>query len=134
AGHGPAADTDGNVYCTTGNAIENATFNEKICISNSVIKLNKNCRVLDFFAAAGQDFLNQKDMDLGSGGVLVVPDQTVAPKKLLVTGGKQGWIYLLDRDKLGHLEPGDGQDSNGTLAHGQKMALYDFLSLHKAQG
>src|SRR5437660_3748531 len=43
-------------------------------------------------------------MDLGSGGVLVVPDQATAPYRLALTGGKQGYVYLLDRDGFGQEE------------------------------
>ncbi len=46
--------------------------------------------------------LDAEDGDLGSGGVLLLPDQTQGPHAhLLVQAGKEGSIYLVDRDKMG---------------------------------
>ena len=41
------------------------------------------------------------DADLGSGGVLLLPDQSGVHPHLMVTGGKEGVVYLIDRDNLG---------------------------------
>jgi hypothetical protein len=47
--------------------------------------------------------LDQQDVDLGSGGVLVVPDQGGPVPRLAVAGGKDGNMFLLNRDLLGSL-------------------------------
>ena len=52
----------------------------------------------DWFTPYNQDLLDHQDLDLGSSGVVVLPDQTSSPTHLLVTAGKQGWVYLLNRD------------------------------------
>jgi hypothetical protein len=105
SGHGPAADSDGNIYFTTGNgAFSPATGN----FSNCIMKMSGRLSILDHFAPKDQAYLNSLDMDLGSGGVIVLPDQTSSPQRLLLTGGKQGYIYLLDRGSLG----GEEQTSN----------------------
>jgi hypothetical protein len=57
--------------------------------------------VADFFAPWNQDVLAAEDQDLGSGGVLLLPDQAGAYPHLLVTAGKNGTIYLNNRDDLG---------------------------------
>ncbi len=44
-------------------------------------------------------------MDLGSGGVLLLPDQVGTYPHLLVESGKEGTIYLISRDNLGHYNP-----------------------------
>src|SRR2546428_9592919 len=50
------------------------------------------------------------DLDLSSAGVLVLPDQPGAHPHLAVATGKQGILYLLDRDNMGQYNPaGDTQ-------------------------
>ena len=103
-GHGPAADLDGNVFFATGNGID---FNAAThLLTNTVIKLGPSLALLDSFTPFTQHFLNQSDWDLGSGGVLVLPDQPGAPHKLAVAAGKQGFVYLLNRDTMGGYHAG----------------------------
>jgi hypothetical protein len=59
----------------------------------------------DFFTAYNQAILSQNDQDLGSGGVLLLPSQSGAYPRLAVTAGKDGTIYLLNRDTLGGYHP-----------------------------
>ena len=75
-------------------------------VHNSPTKQNVNgwgLKVVDYFTPFNQAFLNSHDRDLGSGGILVLPDAAgdAAHPHLLVGGGKQGVMYLLDRDNLG---------------------------------
>src|SRR5262249_24717788 len=49
-----------------------------------------------------QDALNQGNHDLGSGGALLLPDQPGAHPHEMVSSGKDGTIYLVDRDNMGH--------------------------------
>ena len=46
--------------------------------------------------------LDDSDIDLGSGGVVLLPDQPSGIPHLLVTGGKEGKLYLINRDSMGH--------------------------------
>jgi len=61
--------------------------------------------VADFFAPYDTLSLTLADLDLSAGGPLLLPDQTVGPAHLLVTAGKEGSIYLLNRDNMGHFNP-----------------------------
>jgi len=75
-------------------------------VHNSPSKQNINgwgLKVVDYFTPFNQSFLSSHDRDLGSGGVLVLPNAAgdSAHPHLLVGAGKQGEIYLLDRDHLG---------------------------------
>ncbi len=106
------------IYCTTGNGDVFDADTGGTCFSNTVLKLAANLRVLSWFSPADQAFLNDNatsnDMDLASGGILILPGlQLGAHPNLLVTCGKDGNVMLLDRDALG----GFAGDANpfGTL-------------------
>ncbi len=95
SGEGPAIDESGNVYVATGNG----TFNGTTDFSDSVLKMKLQggqLRVLDWFTPTDQVELKDDDYDLGSGGVALIPNSHLA-----VAGGKEGRLYLLDRDNLG---------------------------------
>jgi hypothetical protein len=102
AGDAPAFDALGNMYVATGNGTFDADMGGSD-YGDSVLKVNTNgaLAVTDYFTPFNQLSLNAVDEDLGSGGVVLLPDQTVGPPHLLVGGGKQGLIYLLDRDNMG---------------------------------
>jgi hypothetical protein len=107
---GLAADSDGNLYLQTGNGAFNGSAN----FGDSMIKLATAGGVLqpaDFFTPFDQNTMNSQDLDLGSGGPLVVPDQAgTAHPHLLIGGGKTGTIYVVDRDNMGHFNAaGDTQ-------------------------
>ncbi len=135
SGAGLAADTDnasadpkGRIFAATGNGDFDATsatepgadFGDSIL---NLSLLNGALAPIDFFTPAEQAFLNASDGDLGSGGVLVIPDADVttgAVAHLLVQAGKEGKIYLLNRDKLGSYNPAGDQVvqelANGTTS------------------
>ncbi len=95
SGEGPAVDESGNVYVATGNG----TFNGTTDFSDSVLKMQLQggqLRVLDFFTPQDQVELKDHDYDLGSGGVALIPNSHLA-----IAGGKEGRMYLLDRNNLG---------------------------------
>ena len=58
----------------------------------------------DWFAPSDVQMLNDTDDDLGSAGAILIPGTS-----LLVTGGKQGVIYLLNTSSLGHFSASNGQ-------------------------
>ena len=63
--------------------------------------------------------LNVWDADIGSGGPMGLPDSlgTPAHPHLAVAAGKQGYVYLLDRDNLGGFQQGPGGRGRGRAAH-----------------
>jgi hypothetical protein len=106
---GPAADKDGNVFVVTGNGEFDAATNGRD-FGDSVLKLGsqgQRLTLLDYFTPSNQAQLNERDNDLGSGGPVLLPDQLGAHRHLLVTAGKEGKIYVIDRDHLGKFQPGD---------------------------
>ncbi|HEX3739770.1 MAG TPA: hypothetical protein VHV29_08590 [Terriglobales bacterium] len=115
AGGAPAADGLGNLYLTTGNGTFDAdqTTSPNNDYGDSFIKIGISAGLspLDYFTPDDQLFLSQDDIDLGSGGVVLLPDQNQGPVlHLLVGGGKEGIIYVVDRDNMGkYLQSTNGQ-------------------------
>jgi hypothetical protein len=63
-------------------------------------------RVADYFIPYNVAALDNADSDVGSGGVLVLPDSAGTPghPHLLIAGGDQGKLYVIDRDNMGHFD------------------------------
>jgi hypothetical protein len=108
---GPAADDQGNIFMETGNGtFDPANQN----YGDSVIKLSPvgGLTLQDYFAPYNQLYLNIQDLDIGSAGLMLLPDSagSAAHPHLLVAGSKSGTFWLLDRDNLGQYNPaGDTQ-------------------------
>jgi hypothetical protein len=96
SGQGPATDGSGNVYFATGDG----TFNGTTDFGNSVLKIKLvagKIQIQDWFTPATHEMLKQFDADLGSGGAVTVPNS-----HLMLAGGKEGRMYLIDRNAMGH--------------------------------
>ncbi|HTS09748.1 MAG TPA: hypothetical protein VMP68_29550, partial [Candidatus Eisenbacteria bacterium] len=109
-GGGLAGDADGNIYFTTGNG----TFDVNTGgtdYGDSVEKLTAAGKVPDYFTPHDQSNMEANDLDLGAGGPVLLIDQTGGPyPHLLVSAGKTGTIYVINRDSMGGYSPnGDGQ-------------------------
>ncbi len=100
AGSGPAADGLGNVYFMVCNGSFDAASGN---YGDSFVKLKRSgaaLPVIDYFTPDDQATLEAYDIDLGSAGPLLIPGTN------LLTGvGKEGVLYLLQRDKMGHYDP-----------------------------
>jgi hypothetical protein len=86
----------------------------------SVLKLNPTgTSVLDWFAPHDALALSAADVDLGSSGPIVLPDSlgTTAHPHLMIGSGKPGYLYLLDRDQMGHISGDDGQIVQKVAVH-----------------
>jgi hypothetical protein len=73
------------------------------------VKLGPGGAVLDFFTPHDQATLDFGDLDLGSGGLMLLPDQRSAVRRLLIAGGKGGTVYLVNRDAMGRFRNNDRQ-------------------------
>jgi hypothetical protein len=103
SGYGPAADDSGNILFVTGNSdYSGNTYDGVSNIQESVVKVSPNLTtVLDLFTPSNQSQLDQWDSDFGSGGVLILPDQTGSTPHLAVAAGKYGVMYFMNEDNLG---------------------------------
>src|SRR5438105_9700053 len=103
SGFGPASDDSGNVLVITGNSDPSGTTYDGVTsIQQSVIKMSPDLStVLDFFTPSNWPTLDQNDVDFGSGGALVLPDQPGLYPHLAIAAGKQGTMFLMNEDSLG---------------------------------
>ena len=103
SGFGPSADDSGNVLVVTGNSDPSGTTYDGITsIQHSVVKVSPDLStVLDLFTPSNWPTLDVKDLDFGSGGVLVLPDQPGLTPHLAVAAGKPGTMFLMNEDSLG---------------------------------
>jgi hypothetical protein len=130
AGGGPAADAAGNVYLLTANGAFETTldgngFPSQSDYGNSFLKLSgTTLAVSDYFSMSNTVSESKSDLDLGSGGILLLPDLTDAGntvRHLAIGAGKDGNLYVVSRDALGKFNPNSNQiyqELDGALAGG----------------
>ena len=87
-GGGPAADSSGNIYVTTGNGPFNVAQGS---YGESVMKFDSQLNLLDHFTPYDWEYMDCNDADLASGGLLLIPGTTEA-----LAGGKTGKLYLVN--------------------------------------
>jgi len=103
SGQGLAADNGGDIYFSSGNGDWNGTTQ----FSNSWVKLSPALKVMDWFTPFNEAFLSSPaDIDLGSGGVLLVPNQSGTFPHEMIGCGKFPTIYVVNRDNMGHKNSG----------------------------
>jgi uncharacterized protein YjdB len=103
SGAGVAADSNANIFITTGNGDFDTTNIPATLLGDSVLKLffnGSSIALSDYFTPYNQGGLDGGDTDLGSGGVLLLPDQPGSTPHELVQVGKQGSIYVINRDQF----------------------------------
>ena len=100
-GGGLAADATGNLFFVTGDGTFDANTGGSD-YGDSFIKLSPSGAVLDYFTPYDQATLDVGNLDLGSGGVLLLPDQPSTPPRLVTSGGKNRMLYVVNRDNMGH--------------------------------
>ena len=108
ASMGLASDGAGNIFTASGNGTFSANSGGKD-YGNSLMRLRpegKTLKVMDYFTPYNQAQLNMHDTDLGASGPLLIPNS-----RLILQGGKDGWLYLVNQDKMG----GYGKGSNDQI-------------------
>lgn len=116
SGAGLAADAQGNIYFLDANGSFDTTLNSSGFPSqgdfgNAFMKVstaNNKLAVSDYFNTYNTVSQSTSDLDLGSGGVLLLPDvtdSTGTTRHLAVGAGKDGNIYAVDRDNMGKFNP-----------------------------
>jgi len=102
-GRAPTLDAAGNAYFATGNSLWDGTRN----FGDSLLKFSvspSGLRLVDYFTPANEATLNVNDDDLSGSGFTLFPGTN-----LMLGGGKEGVLYLLDATRLGHKTTGNTQ-------------------------
>ena len=94
SGEAPAIDEAGDIFVVTGNGTWDGTANW----SESFLRLDPDLKLLDWFTPTNHEHLDKVDNDLDSSGATLIPGT-----QLVLGGGKEGVLYALDAQHLGHL-------------------------------
>jgi len=116
SGAGLAADDSGNIFFATGSGtfdtvLDSRGFPAKGDYGNALMKLSTRSNSLgvsDYFAAHNTESESSSSLDLGSGGVLLLPDMTDSLGNtwhLAVGAGKDANIYVANRESMGKFNP-----------------------------
>jgi uncharacterized protein (TIGR03437 family) len=116
AGSGPAADANGNIYLLTGNgtfdaALNSSNFPARGDFGNAFVKIATSGppSVTDYFTMTNTVAESAGDVDLGSGGLLLLPPLSDAQGQavsLAAGAGKDGNIYIVNQNGMGKFDPG----------------------------
>jgi HYDIN/CFA65/VesB-like, Ig-like domain len=118
SGGGVLQDPQGNIFVTSGNGVSPArTSTPPGQLAESVIRLaydgsTNTISAADFFSPANAPSLDAAGTGFGSGGPVALPFGTSGYPDILAAPGKDGRIWLLDRDALGGREQGPGRSDN----------------------
>jgi outer membrane protein assembly factor BamB len=133
SGGGPAADSAGNLYLLTANGAFETTldangFPSQQDYGNSFLKLSTaggSLSIADYFTMYNEVTESAGDVDLGSGGAMLLPDvtdSTATVRHLVVGAGKDGNIYVVNRDSMGKFNSAGNaqiwQQASGALPGG----------------
>ena len=113
SGGGLAADANGNIFFATGNGTWNGTTD----YGDSIVKLGPpsggSFPVLDYFTPYNQSSLAGGDTDVASGGLVLLPNLS-SGQQLLTQMGKEGKMYVIDRNNMGKYCVNDNPPCNGS--------------------
>ena len=126
SGAGPASDATGNIYASTAEAEFDANTGGQD-FGSSILKLTPSgtdLNLKDYFTPFNEATISLNDLDLSAAGVLALPDQPGAHPHLLVATGKQGRVYLLDRDNMGQFNP----INNGQIVQELQSSVGEMFS------
>ena len=131
-GGGLSVDDNTNLYFEVGNGTFNVTNNSgNTEYGDSFMKLSttNGLAVVDYFTPYDQFTLQANDTDLGSGGLLLLPDQAGTYPHLLLGAGKEGKIYVMNRDQFttgnNHFDPTNSIDFVAQTVSGQINGAFD---------
>ena len=132
-GGGPAADASGNVYVISGNGFGD-TPGTNSSYGNSFVRLTTSSGLMvgDYFTPFNTGAEDGADEDFGSAGPLLLPDMVDASgttRHLAVGAGKDGNLYVLNRDNLGQFNSTtNGVYQEFTLSSGENHSSPIFFN------
>jgi hypothetical protein len=116
SGVGPAIDGSGNVYAATGNSHSvggSTIYNQTLNLSESIVKWNSSLVVQDYLSAFNLTTLDPSDLDVGSGGIALLPTMAGGTHpNVLIQGGKSTPWRFIDVTNMGHYTGPSGPDAD----------------------
>jgi uncharacterized protein YjdB len=97
---GPVVDPSGNLYVITADDI-GSTAPGANDFPDAFLKLSPNLTVLDSFIPSNERYLEGNDADLGSGAPILMPTNNSGHPLELIGGGKDGRVFVIDRNNMG---------------------------------
>ncbi|MEU7016042.1 choice-of-anchor D domain-containing protein [Streptomyces sp. NPDC046385] len=144
SGGGLVSDGPGRIILTTGNGVTPAPGPGSMPpgqLSESVVRLGVNSdgtlSAQDFFSPSNANQLDLNDTDLGSGGPVALPGTpfgTSGHPRLLAQIGKDGRLFLLDRDDLGGRSQGPGGTDKVLGTFGPYEGVWGHPGVYGGQG
>ncbi len=130
SGMGMAADKEGNLYLAVGNGTVglNGDPTNLINRGESALKLapsGNTLRILSYFTPFNFQFLEDNDFDYGGMGALLIPNSNY-----FLTGGKDGNLYLLNKDNMGGYSP-DVNNVQQNISLGTTTMLHAQAAYYK---
>lgn len=121
SGGGMAADAVGNLYVVAGNgtvgdSVDPTSLTNRGESALKLVPSGSTLLVASYFTPYDYPFLNNYDLDYGSIGALLIPNSNY-----YFTGGKDGNLYLLDKDVMGGYQPGANQVQQVVQLSGSEM-------------
>jgi len=107
-GAAPAVDGDGNIYLSAADGSFNASTGGKN-YGDTLLKLRLSggsFQVVDWFTPANADCIDLYDLELGSGGVALLPSDFTNGVSLAAAYSKEGRLFIVNRDQLGGFNAG----------------------------
>ena len=103
-GGAPAIDGSGDLYLIGGTDFGDPAPG----YNNSILRLaSGDLSVVDYFKPSNDAWLRSNDADLGSGAAIIMPDNSSDHPHELIGGGKDGRIFVIDRDDMGQFQMTD---------------------------
>jgi hypothetical protein len=126
AGSGPAVDSGDNLFFSTGNGCFNALNGSGGTeYGDTFLKLSttRGMTVADYFTPYNQGYLGSNDLDVGSGGILLLPEQPGSVPYVMMGGGKPGDVYVINQKMF-------TAGNNHYNANGNSDAVLQTVSLN----
>lgn len=138
SGAPPSVETDGSVYFSTADGTFDINtggtdFGDSFVHASLA---NGQFNVEDYFTPYNESYLYSSDADLGSGGLLMLPTNNSAHPHEIFGGGKQSYVYLVDRDTMGKFHSQDNSQAvnyfrvAGTGIHSTPAYWNGYVYLH----
>ena len=97
-------DTTGDIYLITGVDLDDPAPD----YNDSAVRLQAgNLSILDYFKPSNEPILRNNDADFGSGSPIIMPDNPSPYPHELIGGGKDGRVFVINRDSMGGYQTTD---------------------------